>query len=135
MEVYSHQDLIYDPIGPGGSVTNSANTIPIEFAYNTPFAVPDQVYINSDEISTGRRRIGMLVYVISADTTYQLQIDNYPALWDAAEISGALVPSGDNFICTNATVAGQNFIDAWTGSTIEGVSGVTRSNGYRCKGP
>ncbi len=128
MEVYSHQDLIYDPIGPGGSVTNSANTIPIEFAYNEPFSVPDQVYVNSDEISTGRRRLGMLVYVITADTTYQLQIDNYATLWNAAETSGALAPSGDNYICTNGTVAGQNFVNAWTGSTIEGVNGVLRAN-------
>ena len=128
MEVYSHQDLIYDPIGPGGSVTNSANTIPIEFAYNQPYAIDDIVYINSDEISSGRRRIGMLVYVISADTTYQLQIDDYATLWNAAETSGALAPAGDNFTCTNGTVAGQNFINAWTGSTIEGVSGVTRNN-------
>jgi len=128
MEVYSHQDLIYDPIWSGGSVSNSANTIPIEFAYNyEPYGVPDVLTLNSDEISTGRRRLGMMVYVISADTTYQYVIDDYATLWDAAETSGSLGPTGLGWECYGSTVAGQNFINAWTGSTIEGISGATHA--------
>jgi hypothetical protein len=72
MEVYSHQDLNYTiPPGTEGQVLYSGNTIPIAFNYNAPFSIPNVVTLNSDEISSGRRRVGMMVYVISADTTYQ----------------------------------------------------------------
>ena len=73
MEVYSHENLIYTiPPGTEGSVLYSGNSIPVAFAYNQPFGdVADQLTINNDEISSGRRRLGMMVYVISADTTYQ----------------------------------------------------------------
>ena len=134
MEVYSHQDLIYTiPPGTEGQVLNSGNTIPIAFSYNQPFGdVADVLTLYSDEISSGRRRLGMMVYVISADTTYQFIIDNYKTLWDNAQNSGALGFDGSVWTCdahaTYSTEPGNIFVDAWTGSTIEGVNGVTREN-------
>jgi len=129
MEVYSLNDLDFIiPSGSSGTILYSGNTIPINFQYGTPIAAPNSVTINTDQISSGRRRLGMSVYVIEVDTVYQYVIDNYAALWDAAEISGSLIPVGGGYQCYDDTVAGQNFLDAWTGSTIEGVSGVTHSN-------
>jgi hypothetical protein len=129
MEVYSHQDLEYTiPPGTEGQVLYSGNTIPIAFNYNVPFSTPDLLILNNDEISSGRRRLGMMVYVISADTTYQYIIDDYATLWNAAQTSGALGFNGTNWICENSTEAGTNFVNAWTGSTIEGINGVTHAN-------
>jgi hypothetical protein len=129
MEVYSHADLNYViPPGSEGTVISSANTIPISFQYNVPFEIPNVLTLYSDEISSGRRRLGMMVYVISADTTYQYIIDDYVTLWNAAQTSGALGYDGINWTCEDSTEAGANFVNAWTGSTIEGVNGVTREN-------
>ena len=129
MEVYSHQDLIYTiPEGSSGQILYSGNTIPIAFNYNAPNGFPNVLYLNSDEISSGRRRLGMMVYVISADTTYQYVIDNYAVLWDAAQTSGALGYDGFGWTCEDSTEAGTTFLNAWTGSTIEGINGVTHSN-------
>ena len=129
MEVYSYADLNYViPPGTEGTLLYSRNTLPISFAYNAPFSIPNVVTLYSDEISSGRRRLGMMVYVISADTTYQYVIDNYVTLWDNAQTSGALGFDGTNWTCEDSTEAGALFLGAWTGSTIEGVSGTTRED-------
>ena len=129
MEVYSYTDLNFViPPGTEGTVLYSGNTIPISFAYNVPFSVPNVLTLYSDEVSSGRRRLGMMVYVISADTTYQYVIDDYVTLWNAAQTSGALGFDGTNWTCEDSTEAGANFINAWTGSTIEGISGATHAN-------
>ena len=128
MEVYSHQDLIYTiPPGTEGQVLYSGNTIPIAFNYNVPFSSPNVLTLYSDEISSGRRRLGMMVYVISADTTYQYIIDDYATLWNAAQTLGALGFDGSVWTCEDSTAAGIAFLDAWTGSTIEGISGATHA--------
>jgi len=129
MEVYSYQDLIFTiPDGSSGEILYSGNTIPIAFSYGDPLEIPNVLTLYSDEVSSGRRRLGMMVYVISADTTYQYIIDDYVTLWNAAQTSGALGFDGVNWTCETSTEAGSNFVNAWTGSTIEGVSGVTREN-------
>jgi hypothetical protein len=129
MEVYSHQDLIYTiPEGSSGQILYTGNTIPIALTYRVPLELPNIVTLYSDEISSGRRRLGMMVYVISADTTYQYIIDDYATLWDNAQTSGALGFDGAVWTCEDSTEAGAIFLDAWTGSTIEGINGVTRSN-------
>jgi len=129
MEVYSHEDLIFTiPPESLGTVQYTGNTIPIYFNYNQPFSLPNSVSIETDEITCGRRRLGMLAYVISADTVYQYHIDDYDVLWDAAQLSGSLVNIGNAYQCDDSTVEGKAFVDAWTGSTIEGVDGVTREN-------
>ena len=128
MEVYSYQDLNYTiPDGSSGQILYSGNSIPIAFSYGDPLSIPNVLTINSDEISSGRRRLGMMVYVISADTTYQYVIDDYATLWDAAQTSGALGFDGFSWTCENTTAAGIAFLDAWTGSTIEGLSGATHA--------
>ena len=76
MEVYTLNDLYYTiPSGSTGLIEYSANTIPIQFnkGIGTVFS-PDVLTLNSDNISSGRRRIGMLVYVIDDDQIYQYQI-------------------------------------------------------------
>jgi hypothetical protein len=129
MEVYSHQDLNFIiPSGSSGTILYSGNTIPIDFSYGAPISNPDAISLASDGISSGRRRLGMLAYVITADTTYQYTIDDYSTLFNAAETAGDLLDSGSGYVCYNTQVAGQNFINAWTGSTIEGVNGVVRAN-------
>ena len=84
MEVYNLSDLQYSSFGNTGNIENSGNTIPVTFYVRQAPTISDRLTLNSDAISTGRRRLGMLVYVHETNLTYQLQIDNYQTLWDNA---------------------------------------------------
>lgn len=135
MEVYNLNDLDYViPVGQTGLIEFSANTIPIQFnkGLGTVFS-PDVLTLHSDNISSGRRKLGMLVYVYETKNIYQYTIDNYDALWTAATTSSG--PGGPTVVISefgttikNNSAAGQNFINSWTASTIEGISGYTNLN-------
>ena len=115
MEVYSVNDLIYTiPSGSTGEILYSANTIPISFVKGTGSVFsPDVLILNSDNISTGRRRLGMLAYVYETDTVYQFNIDNYTSLWSGATgatgapgiagTPGAPGVPGSDGVCTSVT--------------------------------
>ena len=128
MEVYSLSDLVYTiPSGTTGPIEYSGNTIPIDFIKGTSSAwSSDVLTLASDNISSGRRRLGMLVYVYEEDQVYQFHISGYSNLWTAATASTNCVTIS-NFGTTikNNTSQGQAFINAWTASTIEDVSGYT----------
>ena len=135
MEVYNITDLYFTiPPATTGPIELSGNTIPISFFKGDGSAFSfDTLTLNSDNISSGRRRLGMLVYVYETDQVYQYQIDNFLSLWSAA--TGSTGVGGDTVIFSdfgttikNNSVAGQSFIDAWTANTIDGVSGNVRSN-------
>jgi len=135
MEVYSLNDLYYTiPIGQTGLIEYSANTIPIQFNKGTgSIFAPDVLTLNSDNISSGRRRIGMLVYVIDEDQIYQYRIPNFESLWSGA--TGATGPGGNTVVFSefgttikSNSPEGITFISTWTSNTIEGVSGGTSSN-------
>jgi len=133
MEVYSLSDLNWSTFGiASGVVNNSGNTIPITFTKGTGSAFSrDVLTLNSDNISSGRRRLGMLVYVYENNTTYQYTIPNYDTLW--ASVTGLTGNSGITQTDYSTTVndrsqAGKDFINSWTASTIENISGVTRDN-------
>jgi hypothetical protein len=132
MEVYSLSDLDWtipaDILINGGTVYYSGNSIPINFTYNTPYSIPNELSINNDGISTGRRRLGMQVYVVETDTVYQYTMTGFTSLWNAAEAAGSIIDFGTGYSAYDDTPQGVAFIDAWTGSTIEGVSGVTKNN-------
>jgi hypothetical protein len=135
MEVYSLSDLNYTiPTGQTGNIEFTGNTIPIQFKKGSGSVFsPDVLTLNSDNISSGRRRLGMLVYVYETNKIYQHTIDNYDNLWlSASTVSGpggaTVVISDFGTTVKNNTVAGQNFINSWTASTIEGVSGYTNLN-------
>jgi len=132
MEVYSLSDLNYIiPIGETGNIEFSGNTIPVQFKKGTGSVFsPDVLTLNSDNISSGRRRLGMLVYVYETNKIYQHSINDYDNLWSAA--TGSTGPGGNTVIISdfgttikNNSVAGQNLINAWTASTIEGIDGYT----------
>src|SRR5210317_297520 len=127
MEVYNLSDLQYTiPSESTGIIEFTGNSIPIQFAKRTLPFLPDTLTLNSDNISSGRRRLGMLVYVHETNRTYQYQIDDYETFYDAA--SGSTTEGEFGTTVTTSTAGGQAFINLWTGSTIEDVSGVTRTN-------
>jgi len=127
MEVYTLQDLIFTvPSGSTGPIELSANTIPIKYSKRTLPFLPDVLTLNSDNISSGRRRLGMLVYVHETQKTYQYTIPNFESLWDSA--SGSTTEGTYGTTVSTSTTGGTAFIDAWLDSSIEGVSGVTRDN-------
>ena len=126
MEVYYLRDLELTLTAATypATIQLSANTIPINFTKGTGTSFsPDNISLNSDNISSGRRRLGMQVYVQETDTVYQYVIPNYETLWD--NLSGLTGNSAKTITDYSTTVnsrsqAGKNFINAWTGSTIEG---------------
>jgi hypothetical protein len=135
MEVYNISDLYFTiPTGTTGNIEVSGNTIPISILIGTgaPFS-PNVLTLASDNISSGRRRLGMLVYVKEVDQVYQYDINNYEILWSAA--TGATGVGGDTVVFSDFgttvksnSTEGTNFIDAWTANTVDGVSGNTRVN-------
>ena len=132
MEVWSLSDLeFYTGATAQGSIVElSGNTIPVEYYASNLFFIPNSINLNSDGITSGRRRLGMLVYVHETNQTYQYQIDNYESLFNAA--SGSTVDNGDGgYRVEDTTSEGQDLINAWLDSSIEGVSGVTRNNADR----
>jgi hypothetical protein len=129
MEVYNISDLDFTiPPATTGPIELSGNTIPISFLKGTgaPFSY-DVLTLGSDNISSGRRRLGMLVYVYETNQVYQHTINNYESLWTAATAATSTVVISDfGTTINNSTTEGQLLIDAWTASTVEGISGVTR---------
>jgi hypothetical protein len=131
MEVFSISGLTYEiPSGQTGSIEYSGNTIPINFIKGNGAAYsPNVLILNSDNISSGRRKLGMLVYVYEFDQVYQYDIPNYEQLWTAATAStNCVVINEFGTTVRNNTIQGQDFINAWTASTIEGINGVVRAN-------
>ena len=110
----------------------SANTVPIQIAIQPNSGLTwTTLTLNSDNISSGRRRLGMQVYVYETNTVYQYTIPNYDSLW--ASITGltgaSAITQTDSYTTVNArSQAGRDFISAWTGSTIEGVDGATSND-------
>lgn len=129
MEVYNISDLYFTiPTGTTGQVYYSGNTIPINFYKGSGYST-NSLILNSDNISSGRRKLGMLVYVYETDQIYQFKIDNYDSLWSAATAStGSVISTQYGTVVQGNSSANNSFINAWTGNTIEGVSGGTSSN-------
>jgi|TARA_B110000908_G_scaffold150338_1_gene184285 hypothetical protein len=131
-EVWGLSDLKFTIIGTG-NIRQEANRIPVEYYQRPAPFQSNQLTLNNDLISSGRRRLGQLVYVQETDTVYQYVINDYETLYDDAFTDGAIstgdtsstVSSGSQFA---PNIAGTNFINAWLDSSIEGVSGVTRAN-------
>ena len=134
MEVYNLSDLSLTLTASTypSLIQLSANTIPIRFTKgNNTFLSPDYLTLNSDNISSGRRRLGMTVYVHETDTVYQYVIPNYDTLWNnLTGLTGfsSVTYSDYTTVVNTRSSAGQTFISGWTSSTIEGVSGYTSAN-------
>lgn len=122
MEVYYLSELSF-----------SSATIPINYEVNQNGDLV-AVILNDDNISSGRRKLGMLVYVYETNTTYQFTIPNYLNTFNTATGTTpnqlrCTVPIGNKTIvsvgCSGYT---DLLISGWTGSSIEGISGVTKNN-------
>jgi hypothetical protein len=128
MEVYNVSDLYYTvPPSTYGTIQYSGNTIPINFykGSGTSFSY-DVLTLNSDNLSSGRKKLGMLVYVYETDEIYQFHINNYDSLWSAATAStGTVVITDFGTTVRASTPEGIAFISGWTGNTVEGISGET----------
>ena len=129
MEVYKVSDLYYSiPSGQYGPINYSGNTIPVNYTKSSGGSSFDSLILNSDNISSGRRRLGMLVYVYETDQIYQFSINNYDTLWSSATASTNCVTIGTfGTIVRGNTPEGITFISSWTGNTVEGISGATSS--------
>ncbi len=143
MSVNYLTDLLFNiPEGAVGSIVDYNTTIPIEFDYFDPLGIDNIIHLNNDGISSGRRKVGMLVYVAETNKVYQYSFDNYHDLYDNARFAGSLYefysevtyptdPPGTvqmitSIECSTSTPEGVAFVSAWTGNTIEGVDGATR---------
>jgi hypothetical protein len=135
MEVYTLSGLTYTiPPATTGIIEFSGNSIPIQFTKGSGSVFsPDVLTLNSDNISSGRRKLGMLVYVYETNKNYQFRIDNYDTLWNNA--TGATGPGGSTVVISNFGTTVKNnspegiaFINAWTSSTISGIDGYNDTN-------
>ena len=135
MEVYTLSGLTYTiPPATTGIIEFSGNSIPIQLTKGSGSVFsPDVLTLNSDNISSGRRKLGMLAYVYETNKIYQFRIDNYETLWNNA--TGATGPGGPTVVISdfgttvkNNSEAGIAFINAWTSSTISGVNGFDDTN-------
>jgi hypothetical protein len=128
MEVWSVSDLNFSASSSSGFVQLSANTIPPYINKQVNGNV--QAYLWSDGVSSGRRRIGQLVYVHQTDQVYQFVVPNYETLWNNAENEGSIQFSAPYYIVTSSpsNPNGTLLVNSWTASTVEGQSGVTRDN-------
>lgn len=130
-EVYNLSDLFYTiPSNTYGYINYSGNSIPINFlkGSGTTSSI-DILTLNSDNISSGRKKLGMLVYVYETDQVYQFKINNYDSLWSAATATtGTVTINNFGTIVRGDTPQGLAFISGWTGNTVEGVNGVSRED-------
>jgi len=135
MEVYDLSGLTYTiPPATTGIIEFSGNSVPIQLVKGSGSVFsPDVLTLNSDNISSGRRKLGMLVYVYETNKIYQFRIDNYDTLWNNA--TGATGPGGQTVVISdygttvkNNSAAGIAFISAWTSSTISGIGGYNDTN-------
>jgi hypothetical protein len=128
-EVFKLSDLNFTiPSGATGTILYSGNTIPIDFSYNAPNGSPNVINLYSDGISSGRRKLGMIAYVYENNKTYQYQIPDYETLFNNALTANSVVNIDFGYQVYDNTNEGQLLLNAWTGSTIEGISGITREN-------
>jgi hypothetical protein len=130
MEVFSLDQLYYTiPPSTYGPIEYSGNSIPITFSKGsgTTFSY-DTLTLHPDNISSGRRKLGMMVYVYEENQLYQFLIDNYESLWTAATASTGTIVISD-FGTTIKADSPENiaFMSGWTANTIDGVSGETYS--------
>jgi hypothetical protein len=134
MEVWNLSDLVWtideQTKIDGGPVLYSGNSIPISFIYggDSPPPIISQLNLNNDGISSGRRRLGMLVFVQETQLTYQYSIPNYESLWNIALADGDITENESDYQVLNLNAGGQALQNAWTGSTIEGVNGATHND-------
>ena len=131
MEVFSLNDLLYTiPPSTFGPIEYSGNSIPITFSKGsgTTFSY-DTLTLHPDNISSGRRKLGMMVYVYEENQLYQFIIDNYETLWNNAMGSTGTTIISD-FGTTIKADSPENitFINNWTANTIDGVGGETYSS-------
>jgi len=70
----------------------------------------------------------MLVYVYENSLTYQLRIRDYDTLWNNAQLTGDIVETEFGTSVTQLGTGGVAFVNAWTATTIEGVSGYTKDD-------
>jgi len=125
-EVWGLKDLNFQTFGGSGTIENSGNTIPINYSKSNLGFIPSKVTIDEDGISSGRRRLGMQVYVHETNLVYQYVIENYEQLFNAA--SGSIQEVATKYVVSDNTAVGLTLVNAWLDSSIEGVSGVTRAN-------
>ena len=125
-EVWELKDLNFQTFGGSGTIENSGNTIPINYSKSNLGFIPSKVTIDEDGISSGRRRLGMQVYVHETNLVYQYVIDNYEKLFNDA--SGSTEEVASKYVVSDNTISGLNLVNAWLDSSIEGVSGTSRTN-------
>ena len=122
MEVWELTDLVLTGLTsptPGQIVTGDTIPINIQISNGEVYS-PTTITLASDNISSGRRRLGMLVYVRETGLVYQYIIDDYETLWDdalvASGVGGSTVVETEyGTLVKGNSPEGLAFIDAWTG--------------------
>lgn len=106
----------------------TSSTIPVNVLIDSSGNTTGLI-LNGDNISSGRRRLGMLAYVYETDTIYQFYIPNYDTAFNTATGTSAYQKRYTTFGTYETYVfpssATTLLISGWTEDTIEGVGGAT----------
>ena len=134
-EYYSLSNITYNPNDPSptpvpGLLINLENLIPVSFipasttttsskkGGSVTITTPDSLELNSDLMSSGRLKLGMVVYVIEKQQAYQFIINDYKTLYNAA--ASNITKSVTSATVTGGSTESDALIDAWTIHKVEG---------------
>lgn len=133
-EYYSLSNITYNPNDPSptpvpGLLINLENLIPVSFTPGSTTTTtgkggditttsPDSLELNSDLMSSGRLKLGMVVYVIEKQQAYQFIINDYKTLYNAA--TSNITKSVTSATVTGGSTESDALIDAWTIHKVEG---------------
>ncbi len=128
----------YEPVGtlidldywdPCANATQATDYC--EYSKTITFTTASALILNSEQMSSGRLQMGMVVYIAEKQQAYQFLIDEYEELYNNAENSTYQTSTGsfENVISAGAQSisvfggdggAGDDLIDAWTVHKVEG---------------
>ena len=134
-EYYSLSNITYNPNDPSptpvpGLLINLENLIPVAFVPasttttttkkggTVTVTTPASLELNSDLMSSGRLKLGMVVYVIEKQQAYQFIIDDYKDLYNDA-VSNITKSETSATVLAGSTQS-DALIDAWTIHKVEG---------------
>ena len=105
----------------------SSYTLNIDFTTSNNEPV---LYLYSDNVSSGKRKLGQLVYVYETDTIYQFFISDYVNKFTATTASTIGTRRAASVTSEGTTIYGitpeaNTFLSGWTANTIDGISGET----------
>lgn len=128
----------YSSYGIGGFIevmnlsdlSNDSRFVGISYNLFSDLSGIRELYLNTENTSCGKRKIGMLVHVLENDITYQFQFPNYLSSFTAATASTVgtarvVVFEDYSTVVYNLNAEASVLVNGWSNDSVEGISGAT----------